>query len=369
MTPRRAEDPPSRRERYLSLNVLGARRRPVGSAPAPQPAPNSVIDWGWYVGGVRQSAPDVATAARHAVAGKRGFVWLGLKDPTDADLHALPQQFDLHPLAIEDAVEGHTRSKMEMFGDDMFMVISTVAYVEHQQLTEAAEIVSTGQVMIFLNEHFVITVRRGEHAPLGNIRKMLERDPDRLAEGSWTVLYSIADMIIDDYQDVVAEFETDVDEVEAAVFGEDGERKVSSVYQLKRELIEFKRSVVPLAQPLQRLATRDYPMIPTEAHAYFRELHDHHIAAAEAVASFDEVLSSIMQAALARLSVSDNQDMRKLAAYAAMIAAPTALAGIYGMNFDWIPGSDSHWGFVIFCGIIVAMVIAIWIGFKHNKWL
>ncbi|SDS18844.1 magnesium and cobalt transport protein CorA [Microlunatus soli] len=369
MSPRRPDGPPSRRERYLSLNVLGSRRRPPAPATAPEPPPNSVIDWGWYVGGVRQSAPDVATAARRAVADKHGFVWLGLKDPTDADLHALPQQFDLHPLAIEDAVEGHTRSKMEMFGDDMFMVISTVAYVEHQHLSEAAEVVSTGQVMIFLNEHFVITVRRGEHAPLGNIRKTLEQDPERLAEGPWTVLYSIADMIIDDYQDVVGEFETDVDEVEAAVFAEDGERKVASVYQLKRELIEFKRSVVPLGQPLQRLSTRGYPMIPSDAQAYFRELHDHHIAAAEAVSSFDEVLTSIMQAALARLSVSDNQDMRKLAAYAAMIAAPTALAGIYGMNFSWIPGADSHWGFVIFCAIIAAMVLAIWIGFKRNKWL
>jgi magnesium transporter len=351
----------SRRDRYLPLNVLGQRKRPTPPPPKPQQPPNSVIDWGWYIDGVRQPADDVATAARHAVAEKQGFVWLGLKDPTDADLHALPQQFDLHPLAIEDAVEGHTRSKMEIFGDDLFMVISTVAYVEHKQLSDAAEIVSTGQVMVFLNEHFVITVRRGEHAPLGNIRRMLE--------GSWTVLYSIADMIIDDYQDVVAEFETDVDEVEAEVFAEDGERKVNNVYRLKRELIEFKRSVVPLGQPLHRLSTREYTMIPVEAQAYFRELHDHHIAAAESVASFDEVLSSIMQAALARLSVSDNQDMRKLAAWAAMIAAPTALAGIYGMNFSWIPGANSHWGFLIFCAIIAAVMIAVWIGFKKNKWL
>ena len=146
--------PLPRRDRYLSLHVLGQRKRPVPSSAPPEPPPNSVIDWGWYVDGIRQPAPDVATAARRAVAEKQGFVWLGLKDPTDADLHALPQQFDLHPLAIEDAVEGHTRSKMEMFGDDMFMVISTVAYVDHQHLTDTAEVVSTGQVMIFLNEHF-----------------------------------------------------------------------------------------------------------------------------------------------------------------------------------------------------------------------
>jgi magnesium transporter len=334
-----------------------------------QPPLSSVIDWGWYVDGSRQQAPDVATAARRAVNEKQGFVWLGLKDPTDEDLAALPNQFDLHPLAVEDAVEGHTRSKLEMFGDDMFVVLSTVAYVDHESMIDVSEVVTTGQVMIFLSEHFVITVRKGEQAPLGSIRRKLESDPERLARGSWTVLYSIADMIIDDYLAVVQEFESDVDEVEAAVFAADGERRVNNVYRLKRELIEFKRAVVPLAQPLQRLATRGYPMIPDEAQAYFRELHDHHIAAAEAVASFDEVLSSIMQAAVARLSVSDNQDMRKLAAWAAMIAAPTALTGIYGMNFQSIPLAGSPAGFYLFCALIITVMAAIYIGFKHNRWL
>ena len=330
--------------------------------------PDSVIGWGWYVDGVRQNAPDVAAAARRAVADRKGFVWLGLKDPTDADLHALPQQFDLHPLAIEDAVEGHTRSKLELFGDDLFMVISTVAYVEHAELTDTSEIVSTGQVMIFLNERFVITVRKGEHAPLGNIRKMLEADPERLTEGTWTVLYSIADMIIDDYQDVVGEFETDVDEVEAAVFAQHSERKINSAYQVKRELIEFKRSVVWLGQPLQRLATRDLPMIPAEARTYFRELHDHHIAA-ESVSSFDEVLTSIMQAGLARLSVNDNRDMRKLAAWAAIIAAPTALARVYADVLLASALVTGRWSFEIFCLLIVVVMIAVYLGFKRNKWL
>ena len=147
-----------------------------------------------------------------------GFVWLGLKDPTDADLQALSPQFDLHPLAIEDAVHGHTRSKLEMFGDDLFMVISTVAYVEHEELTETSEIVATGQMMVFLGNHFVITVRRGEHAQLSGLRRQLEDDPERLARGPSEVLYAVADKIIDDYLEVVAEFEQDLDEVETRVF-------------------------------------------------------------------------------------------------------------------------------------------------------
>ena len=249
----------------------------------------------------------------------------------------LAEQFDLHPLAIEDAAHGHTRSKLEMFGDDLFMVISTVAYVDHEELTDTSEIVSTGQVMVFLGPHFVITVRHGEHAQLSELRRSLESQPERLAQGPATVLYFIADKIIDDYLAVVGEFETDVDEVEARVFSRQGQHEVDQVYQLKRELIEFKRSVNPLGPPLMRLATRDVSVIPEETRAYFRELADHHTEAREAIASFDEVLSSILQAGLARASVADNEDMRKISAWVAIVAVPTMVAGIYGMNFDNMP--------------------------------
>ena len=263
--------------RYLpGLKNLG--RRPAAPRAVPTPTPSSVVAWAWYVDGVRHPCEDLASAARHARAG-HGFVWLGLKDPTDADLEALAPQFDLHPLAIEDAVHGHTRSKLEMFGDDLFMVISTVAYVEHEELTETSEIVATGQMMVFLGNHFVITVRRGEHAQLSGLRRQLEDAPERLARGPSEVLYAVADKIIDDYLAVVAEFEQDLDEVETRVFSRHGPYEVDRVYQLKRELIEFKRSVMPLGAPLLRLATRDLPVIPVSARAYFRELADHHIEA------------------------------------------------------------------------------------------
>jgi magnesium transporter len=228
--------------------------------------------------------------AAHLANAGEGFVWLGLKDPNGGDLMALASEFDLHPLAVEDAAHGHTRSKLEMFGNDLFMVISTVAYVEHEELTDTSEVVATGQVMVFLGDHFVITVRRGEHAQLSALRRTMEVDPARLARGPSEVLYAIADKIIDDYLDVVAEFEKDVDEIESRVFARGGRREVERVYQLKRELIEFKRCVMPLGAPLLRLATRELPVIPPEAKAYFRELADHHTEAREAVASFDEVL-------------------------------------------------------------------------------
>ncbi len=329
---------------------------------------SSVVDWAWYVDGVRQPVENLSTAARMAQDGE-GFVWLGLHDPRDADLAALASQFTLHPLAIEDAMFGHTRSKLEMFGDDLFMVVSTVAYVDHEQLTDTSEIVATGQVMIFLGDHFVITVRRGEHAQLKDLRHTLEADPERLRRGPSEVLYAIADKIIDDYLAVVAEIDSDVDEIESAVFSRGGSHEVDRVYQLKRELIEFKRCVLPLGAPLLRLATRELPVIPPQAKAYFRELADHHTQVREGVASFDEVLSSILQAGLARASVADNEDMRKISAWVAIVAVPTMIAGIYGMNFDNMP--ELHWRYSYFVclAVIVAIMIGLYRGFKRNRWL
>ena len=354
--------------RYLPTVGSFNKRPPAPVVPLPTPPPSSVIAWAWYVNGVRKPVESMAVAARLACAGE-GFVWLGLKDPKDEDLLALSSQFDLHPLAVEDAMHGHTRSKLEMFGDDLFMVISTVAYVDHEELTDTSEVVATGQVMVFLGDHFVITVRRGEHAQLSALRRSLEADPDRLARGPSEVLYAIADKIIDDYLGVVFEFEKDVDEIESAVFSRGGSHEVERVYQLKRELIEFKRCVMPLGAPLLRLATRELPVVPPEAKAYFRELADHHTEAREAVASFDEVLTSIMQAGLARASVADNEDMRKISAWVAIVAVPTMVAGIYGMNFDNMPELHMRYGYYSVLALIAALMVALYINFKRNRWL
>ncbi|HEY5820752.1 MAG TPA: magnesium/cobalt transporter CorA [Propionibacteriaceae bacterium] len=359
---------PQQRRHLPTIRSL-TRRPPSPPTVVPtMEMPSSVIAWAWYVDGVRKPVPSMAQAARLACAGE-GFVWLGLKDPNDADLEALSSQFDLHPLAIEDAVHGHTRSKLEMFDDDLFMVMSTVAYVDHEKLTETSEIVTTGQVMVFLGDHFVITVRRGEHAQLSSLRRLMEADPERLARGPSEVLYAVADKIIDDYLAVVREIETDIDEIESAVFSRGGSHEVDRVYQLKRELIEFKRCVMPLGAPLLRLSTRELPVIPPEAKAYFRELADHHTEAREAVASFDEVLASILQAGLARASVADNEDMRKISAWVAIVAVPTMIAGIYGMNFENMPELTWKYGYFAVLGLILAVMIALYVGFKRNRWL
>ena len=360
------------------LPRLGLGTRKVGSA-APATAerrnqqwrttPDSIVAWAWYVNGIRQDVDDLGTAVSRAKVDD-GFLWLGLKDPTDDDMAHFARQFDLHALAIEDAVEGHTRSKLEVFDDNtLFMVISTVAYVEHDQITETAEIVSTGQIMVFVGSNFVLTVRRGEQSPLQNLRASLEQRPKFLSRGPHIVLYAVLDTVVDDYKQVVADMEEDLNEIEEAVFAPRGTNELGQVYQLKREIIEFRRALSPLALPLTHLASRSMPGIPAKSQAYFREVADHHTEIREAVASFDDVLTNLLQAGLARLSMKDNQDMRKISAAVAILAVPTTLGALWGMNFEYMPELGWRYSYFVVLGVMLTTMVFLFIAFRRNKWL
>lgn len=330
--------------------------------------PDSLVAWGWYVDGVRMEGADLAAATDRARAGE-GFVWMGLKDPTDADMSGFARSFDLHPLAIEDAVQGHPRSKLDVFDDTVFTVMSTVDYVEHATLTDTSEIVTTGQIMLFLGPHFVLTVRRGEASPLRTLRARLEAEPERLAQGPHIVLHAVLDLVVDDYLRVVDAFENDIDEIEADVFGSQDGGEVGRVYQIKRELIEFRRAVVPLGQPLSRLATGSFTTVPESARAYFREVADHHLGAREAIVSFDDMLTNIMQASLARVSLKDNQDMRKISAAVAILAVPTTLGAVWGMNFQYMPELHAHYGYAAALIVMLAAMGATFLFFRRRNWL
>lgn len=359
------------------VNPTSTRRTPVRppslrGARQWRTTPDSVQAWGWYVDGEKRDADDLDAAAARARQGE-GFVWLGLKDPTDEDMAKFARSFDLHPLAIEDAVEGHSRSKLEQFGDTLFCVISTVAYVDHANIDpeefETSEIVATGQIMVFLGPNFLMTVRRGENMPLRSLRASLETDPQGLAVGPAFVFYKILDRVVDEYMAVVADFDTDIDEVEEDIFSDQGIDEIDRVYNLKRELIEFKRAVVPLGAPLSSLATRQYPVIPAETRAYFREVADHHTDAREAIASFDEVLSTIMQAGLARISVKDNQDMRKMSSALAILAVPTTMGAVYGMNFEAMPELHARYGYLLWWAVCGAIMLGVFVFFRRLRWL
>ncbi|MFC9277546.1 magnesium and cobalt transport protein CorA [Streptomyces collinus] len=350
-----------------------ARRRPRVdlSHPARSPLGSSVVNCVTYQDGARvPGCTDLVDAVEMVRKSGEGFVWLGLHEPTDSEFTGIAELFDLHPLAVEDAVEAHQRPKVERYGETLFAVFKTVCYVEHEQLTATSEVVDTGEIMVFVGEDFVITVRHGRHGSLGPLREELEADPHQLAKGPAAVLHALADHVVDDYLTVTDAVQADIDQVETDVFSENGARAdPGRIYQLKRELLELKRAVMPLARPVEDLATRPIRVIDPEIQAYFRDVLDHLMRAKEQIAAFDELLNSILQAHLAQVTVAQNEDMRKITAWAAVIAVPTMVCGVYGMNFKFMP--ELHWrlGYPLVMGVMAAACFALHRGFRRNGWL
>jgi magnesium transporter len=350
-----------------------ARRRPRVdlSHPARSPLGSSVVNCVTYRDGVRVPAGgDLVDTVQRVRKSGHGFVWLGLHEPTDQEFAGIAELFDLHPLAVEDAVEAHQRPKLERYGETLFAVFKTVCYVEHEKLTATSEVVNTGEIMVFVGEDFVITVRHGMHGSLGPLREDLESRPQQLAKGPAAVLHAIADHVVDDYLTVTDSVQEDIDQVETDVFAENGARAdPGRIYQMKRELLELKRAVVPLARPVEDLATRPIRVVDPEIQAYFRDVLDHLMRAKEQIAAFDELLNSILQAHLAQVTVAQNEDMRKITAWAAVIAVPTMVCGVYGMNFDHMP--ELHWrfGYPLVIGVISVACLALYRGFRRNGWL
>ncbi len=345
--------------------------RPAGTPPHPAPAracADPVVGCGVYVAGHR--VPDVSPEDALRVAGERdGFVWLGLHEPSEAELESIALQYGLHPLAVEDAVYAHQRPKLDRYDDALFMVLKTASYVEHEHLTSTSEVVDTGEVMVFLGERYVITVRHGQHGGLAELRQRLEEQPDLLCHGPSAVLYAVADLVVDHYVEVAADVEEDVDELEASVFSPARTDDIPRLYQLKRELMQLRRAVTPLDLPLHSLAERQVEVVPEAMRSYFRDVQDHTLRVRDQISSLDELLSSILQASLARTSLADNEDMRKISAWAGIIAVPTAIAGIYGMNFEHMPELGWPLGYPLVLLVMVAACAALWRAFKRTGWL
>ncbi|MEU6382870.1 magnesium and cobalt transport protein CorA [Streptomyces bauhiniae] len=349
-----------------------ARRRPRVdlSHPARSPLGSSVVNCVMYQDGIRvPGSADVVDAVKTVRNTGDGFVWLGLHEPTADEFTDVAELFDLHPLAVEDAVEAHQRPKLERYGDTLFAVLKTVCYVEHEKLTATSEVVNTGEIMVFVGEDFVITVRHGHHGSLGPLREELEARPRQLAKGPSAVLHAVADHVVDEYLNVTDAVQGDVEQVETDVFSEEGARAdPGRIYQLKRELLELKRAAVPLVRPVEDLATRPMRVVDPEIQAYFRDVMDHLIRAKDQIAAFDELLNSILQAHLAQVTVAQNEDMRKITAWAAIVAVPTMVCGVYGMNFTYMPEARWHYGYPLIMGITALACVALWRGFRRNGW-
>jgi magnesium transporter len=338
---------------------------------------SAVIDWAAYIDGKRVDTRSVADAVRlvrapqtperagraHAGETQSGFVWVGLHDPDAGELERLAEVFGLHPLAVEDAIHAHQRPKLERYDDVQFFVMKTIGYADRG----GADRVQTGEIMIFCGPDFVVTVRHGAHGALAPVRLHLEDNPERLALGPAAVLHAVTDRVVDDYISVGDAVQQDIDDVEECVFSADPTNQAERIYRLKREVIQLKRAVGPLAGPMRNLAGRRF--VPTEIREYFRDVDDHLSRVREQVESCDELLTPILQAHLTQVTVTDNHDMRKISAWAAILALPTAITGVYGMNFTYMP--ELHWkyGYLMALGFIGMACYTLYRRFRRTGWL
>ena len=330
-----------------------------------------VVDCAVYVDGVR--LPGRFTHDRALAEVRRrddGFVWIGLHEPAEEQITGIAEVFGLHELAVEDAVNAHQRPKLERYDDTLFMVLKTVRYCGAASRDPGAqEVVETGEIMVFVGTDFVITVRHGEHSSLQRVRRKLEADPEQLALGPAAVLHAIADHVVDSYLEVTGAIEDDIDEMEAEVFTPRSPMDAEQIYVMKREVLELRRAVVPLGPPVRKLTEGYSSLVPHEVRSYFRDVDDHLVTVTDRVAGFNELLTTLVDAVLAKTTMRQNNDMRKITAYAAMISVPTMIAGIYGMNFQYMPELQWRYGYPLVLGVIAVLITALFRVFRRNQWL
>jgi magnesium transporter len=337
------------------------------------PPSNSLVEFGAYVGGRKIDTGGIPEAVRlvreHNEANEvpDAYVWVGLHEPAAPEVEWLADVFGLHPLAVEDAIKAHQRPKVERYGDSLFVVLKTVAFLDHEVSTASGEIIGTGEIMVFVGPDFVVTVRHGRHCPLGDVREKLESKQKLVGRGPTGVLHAIADHVVDKYLQVADLMQAELEEVEAAVFAEVSSRDINRIYQLKREMLELKRAVGPLLTPFNALPQRR--SIPSEMREYFRDVGDHLSRVCEQVESSNELCSSILQAALARSNALANEDMRKISSWVAIAAVPTMVAGIYGMNFKHMPELNWTFGYPLVLAVTVTICAGLYRAFKRNGWL
>jgi magnesium transporter len=334
------------------------------------PVARSVVDCAVYVDGKRLPGRWTHDTALAEVRRRgEGFVWIGLHRPDAEQVTTIAEVFDLHELAAEDAVQAHQRPKLERYDNTLFMVLKPVCYVGHAQPTADHEIIRTGELMVFVGADFVITVRHGEHSSLSDVRRRLEADPEQLALGPAAVLHAVADHVVDKYLDVTEAIEDDIDEMEREVFTPRSTMDAEQIYVMKREVLELRRAVVPLAGPLRKLTEGYSSLVAHDVRSYFRDVDDHLSTVTERVAGFNELLTSLVDAVLAKTTMRQNNDMRRITSYAAIITVPTMIAGIYGMNFDFMPELHWEYGYPAVLLLILTICVTLFRVFRRNQWL
>jgi magnesium transporter len=322
-----------------------------------------IVDCAVYEGGRRRDGALPVHAAMEACRRPGAFTWIGLYEPTEEEFDSIRREFDLHELAVEDAIHAHQRPKLEVYGDMVFIVLKTARYVDPEEVVRLAEI------LIFLGEDYVITVRHGETSELKDVRHRLEQEPELLAHGPGAVLHAIVDKVVDDYTPAIIGLGEDIDEIENQVFSGERANPAERIYKLKREVLEFGHAVGPLVDPVDRLAKGHYEVIHPEVRTYFRDVNDHLLRAHEQLENFRDLLTSVLSANLAQVTVRQNEDVRRISAIVAILAVPTMIAGIYGMNFEHMPELEWTFGYPLVVAVMASICFGLYRYFKRVGWL
>ena len=322
-----------------------------------------VIDCAAYARGTRRAALTV-DQIQPALAGDDQFVWIGLYEPEQTLLRQVQQQFGLHDLAIEDAINAHQRPKLELYDDSVFVVLRTA------QRVPATGRLEFGETHVFLGRNYIVTVRHGSLRSHVGVRQRCEATPQLLSQGPGYVLYALMDFIVDQYLPIVRQIEEEVQELEGVVLDDPTASDATArIYLLKRDLVSLRRAVSPLADVCNRLLRFDIPHIPADTRPYFRDVYDHIMRLNESIDAQRELLTSALEAHLSLMTVAQNEHMKRITAWAAMIAVPTMIAGIYGMNFAYIPELQWKYGYFIALASMVVASLGLFIGFRRSRWL
>ena len=322
-----------------------------------------IVDCAHYRDGVRQHEGKLPLeVAASCVVGDGDFVWLGLYDPTAEELEDVGERFGLHELALEDAYRAHQRPKLEDYDQSYFIVLRPARYDDEKEEVEF------GEIMLFVSSTYVIAVRHGEASKLSDVRARLEDHPELLEAGPAAAVWAIVDKVVDDYAPVAEGIDNDITEVEAEIFGDRADA-TQRIYFLKREVIEFHHATAPLLSPLEALERGAFPEMDEQLRRYFRDVADHARRINEQVSAQRELLTSILEANLALLGVRQNEVVRSISAWAAIIAVPTFLASIWGMNFTHMPELDEPWGYWVALTMMAVAVVVLYRFFHRIHWL
>jgi magnesium transporter len=336
---------------------------PIASAPVAPVAPSDMVvncvayrNDGGRIGDIRIDDID------ETLKDPANFVWVGLHEPDEALLLKLQEEFDLHDLAIEDAQQAHQRTKVETYGDSLFIVVQTAQLVDGH--------IAFGETHIFLGRRYLITVRHGASLSYTPARHLCEKTPELMAHGPSYGLYGVLDFIVDNLLPIVRDFREELQELEQDIFSDTFNRStVRRLYDMQRELLTLRLAAAPMQDVISQLVRLHPELIPDELRAYFRDVYDHVFRVNESIGAMREMLTAAINVNLSLVTFGQNEVMKKLAGWAAMLAAPTLITSWYGMNFTHMPELDKPWAYPAIVIVVACLVATIYFVLKRAKWL